>query len=179
MDTIKQAAYKALEILEKPSHVEEIFDVIVNNRFYNFGAAVPLNVIGTELLRSCVGVKISKQTKTKFFNKVAPMTFGLISWKKGIQQYPEEIFNLDVELVKFSHDIGIEDMPVVKLKKGIKSSDSYKRDKYTSKRAIVLANYKCEVDNNHIYFTSRVTGENYVEAHHLIPMEYQDCLMSV
>jgi len=35
------------------------------------------------------------------------------------------------------------------------------------------ANFQCEIDNNHPTFTSKATGNNYVEAHHLIPIKYQ------
>ena len=41
------------------------------------------------------------------------------------------------------------------------------------KKAIVLAGFKCEYDNSHMFFKSSTSGENYVEAHHLIPMEFQ------
>jgi 5-methylcytosine-specific restriction enzyme A len=45
--------------------------------------------------------------------------------------------------------------------------------KYASD-AIVVANYLCEVDEDHKHFVSKFNNHNYVEAHHLIPMKYQD-----
>lgn len=45
--------------------------------------------------------------------------------------------------------------------------------KYASE-AVALANYLCEFDNQHQYFISKFNQRNYVEAHHLIPMKYQD-----
>lgn len=39
--------------------------------------------------------------------------------------------------------------------------------------ALKTANFKCEADAGHNTFTSAVTGENYVEAHHLMPMGQQ------
>lgn len=51
---------------------------------------------------------------------------------------------------------------------------TYKRDVKAAKTSIVAARYCCEINAEHKDFTSSVTGENYVEAHHLIPMEYQD-----
>lgn len=36
------------------------------------------------------------------------------------------------------------------------------------------SNYMCEINSNHITFINKSTGKNYVEAHHLIPMEYYD-----
>jgi hypothetical protein len=52
-------------------------------------------------------------------------------------------------------------------------SERWKRNNITSKKAIVLADYKCEYDESHKSFISKTTGGNYVEAHHLIPMEFQ------
>ena len=49
----------------------------------------------------------------------------------------------------------------------------WKRNPIVSKNAIVFAEYKCEYDNSHLFFISDTTDENYVEAHHLIPMEFQ------
>ena len=50
---------------------------------------------------------------------------------------------------------------------------NYQRDPSISATAIKLANFNCQFNNSHITFVSKVTGENYVEAHHLIPMAYQ------
>lgn len=80
MRTIKQAAISSLEILNKPSKVSEIYNTIIENNFYSFGAENPKNVLTVELLRSCADVNISNQTKEKLFYKEDPMTFGLLSW---------------------------------------------------------------------------------------------------
>jgi 5-methylcytosine-specific restriction enzyme A len=40
--------------------------------------------------------------------------------------------------------------------------------------AIKVADYLCEVDENHKHFVSKFNQQNYVEAHHLIPMKHQD-----
>ena len=39
--------------------------------------------------------------------------------------------------------------------------------------ALDNANFKCENDQDHETFISARTGNQFVEAHHLIPMEYQ------
>ncbi|UMZ35944.1 HNH endonuclease [Priestia megaterium] len=88
---------------------------------------------------------------------------------------PEAKFQYEVEQEDVPDDVTVEDKPKDKPSKTSGSSTgSYKRDLKTSKTAIVTAKYKCEIDATHEDFISRVTGENYVEAHHLIPMEYQD-----
>jgi len=38
---------------------------------------------------------------------------------------------------------------------------------------LAQAGYACEVDNNHTTFTSKSSGNNYMEAHHLVPLKYQ------
>jgi len=101
----------------------------------------------------------------------------------------EELKNLLIELlrnpeVKFQYEVEQEDIPGIVTendqpknkpsKTSINSSTSYKRSPKISKKAIVLAKYLCEIDASHKDFTSKVTKENYVEAHHLIPMEFQD-----
>lgn len=40
--------------------------------------------------------------------------------------------------------------------------------------AIASADYLCEFNNQHQHFVSKFTQKNYVEAHHLIPMKFQD-----
>lgn len=48
----------------------------------------------------------------------------------------------------------------------------YPRDKKNSIKALVKANFQCEIDNAHPSFI-RKNGKNYTEPHHLIPMKYQ------
>lgn len=57
------------------------------------------------------------------------------------------------------------------IKDGIKQ---WKRDSSIVDNIIKNSNYKCEYDQKHEYFKSNKTQKNYVEGHHLIPMEYQD-----
>lgn len=45
--------------------------------------------------------------------------------------------------------------------------------KYASE-AVADADYLCEFDNQHRHFISKYNSRNYVEAHHLIPMQYQE-----
>lgn len=50
----------------------------------------------------------------------------------------------------------------------------YQRNPKISGRALSRAHYKCESDSAHVTFISSAKGRPYVEAHHLIPMSYQD-----
>ncbi|UMB78847.1 DUF3578 domain-containing protein [Dickeya fangzhongdai] len=54
------------------------------------------------------------------------------------------------------------------------NSNLYPRDARTSSLAIKNANFLCEFEPNHEYFTSKTSNNNYVEAHHLIPLSHQD-----
>ncbi|WP_416144634.1 HNH endonuclease [Planococcus koreensis] len=69
----------------------------------------------------------------------------------------------------------VEDRPKELIEKGSQASKKMQwgRAPLTAKRAIVQADFKCEVDASHEFFVSSVTNENYVEAHHLIPLEFQ------
>jgi len=88
---------------------------------------------------------------------------------------PEAKFQYEVEQEDVPHIVTADDRPKTKPSKtSINSLISYKRDSKTSKKAIILARYLCEIDSSHKDFISKVTKENYVEAHHLIPMEFQD-----
>ena len=46
------------------------------------------------------------------------------------------------------------------------------RDIQKKRKALLHAGYKCEFDEGHKSFISKATGLPYMEAHHLIPMEY-------
>ena len=54
------------------------------------------------------------------------------------------------------------------------SKHRYKRDPKINAAAKAKANYSCEINSNHKTFISDSNGENFVEGHHLIPVENQD-----
>ena len=69
------------------------------------------------------------------------------------------------------NDIPYKDVP--KPKKELKTEEAkevYPRDEREKQEALILANYKCEVDENHTTFIAQSTNTNYVEGHHLIPI---------
>jgi 5-methylcytosine-specific restriction protein A len=53
------------------------------------------------------------------------------------------------------------------------TSSTWWRDPDMAFTAISNADFKCENDPNHETFLSSVTSKQFVEAHHLIPMEFQ------
>ncbi len=50
----------------------------------------------------------------------------------------------------------------------------WKKSPGIAKASLASANYECQVNPAHRTFTSKATGRNYVEAHHLVPMEFQE-----
>ena len=69
-------------------------------------------------------------------------------------------------------------LPAGKIKKPKKKKrgkySQYDRDPRQSKQALLDASYKCQYDTSHITFLNPLTENNFVEAHHVIPMEYQE-----
>ncbi|MFC1860149.1 MrcB family domain-containing protein [Chloroflexota bacterium] len=51
--------------------------------------------------------------------------------------------------------------------------NKWRTDPGIGKASIINCGYQCEIDPNHVTFTSKVTGQNFVEVHHLIPMANQ------
>jgi 5-methylcytosine-specific restriction protein A len=68
----------------------------------------------------------------------------------------------------------IEDEPKDKPNyRSVNNKKVWSRNPKTASEAVAEADYLCEYDNQHKHFISKFNGENYVEAHHLIPMQYQ------
>ncbi|PKR79198.1 DUF3578 domain-containing protein [Halalkalibacillus sediminis] len=90
------------------------------------------------------------------------------------------VYQDEISDTKFQEDIYIseptkttEQPQTAPPKKG-GNRESYSRNPGKAKEALKLANYKCEFDSSHKTFVSPRTGENFVEAHHLIPMGAQE-----
>lgn len=60
-----------------------------------------------------------------------------------------------------------------KQKKQNTLTTSWSRDPNIAFTSIENSNFLCENDHKHLTFISEVTGHQFVEAHHLIPMKYQ------
>lgn len=61
-------------------------------------------------------------------------------------------------------------------------SQRWKRNQILIEQVIKSVHYNCEYDNSHKTFTAKATGKNYVEGHHLIPMQLQnefDCNLDI
>jgi len=85
----------------------------------------------------------------------------------------ESVYQNKVQTTEISEEVVINDTPQITPPKVFSSRVQYTRNVVKSKRAIISADYKCEIDGEHRNFISKTTNQNYVEAHHLIPMKYQ------
>lgn len=82
---------------------------------------------------------------------------------------------------RYQRDVGKAEPEVVPLRPQKKPGHTevagrkkWKTNPGIAKAAIEKARYQCEASTEHTTFTSRVTNKNYVEAHHLVPMEFQE-----
>jgi 5-methylcytosine-specific restriction enzyme A len=69
----------------------------------------------------------------------------------------------------------IEDKPKDKPNyRSVNSKKVWSRNPKYASEAVADADYLCEFVNQHKHFISKFNQKNYVEAHHLIPMQFQD-----
>jgi 6-pyruvoyl-tetrahydropterin synthase len=89
--------------------------------------------------------------------------------------YIKEIDGQIGERLNTSENIKIEDeVKAPRIANNFNNSrTSFIRDATIAVEAIMISNFKCEVDSYHHSFTSKKYGRQYVEAHHLVPMKDQ------
>lgn len=75
---------------------------------------------------------------------------------------------------KISKKIEIMDTEIPVKETRIITSTEWKRSNIIKVQSIESAGYLCEIDSNHITFTSKGTGHQYMEGHHAIPIKYQN-----
>lgn len=83
------------------------------------------------------------------------------------------------------HNINLQIIDVEKEKPTptiVNNQKIWRRNPQYASEAIAAADFLCEFDNKHQHFLSMYSKRNFVEAHHLIPMRYQeifDCSLDV
>lgn len=99
---------------------------------------------------------------------------------KVAQRYTENNSIEEIQKINALEQDNIEnnlktDIPIAKPEARIENGrKSYIRNVEMKKKALEKAQFYCEYDKTHKYFISLNTNQNYVEGHHLIPMEFQD-----
>ena len=84
----------------------------------------------------------------------------------------DELYIAESNNLKPNTVLSVLDLPEPLANKYAKSVDK-KRDPQKAANAKASANYLCEYNHEHITFTSRANNQNYVEAHHLVPIQLQ------
>ena len=164
--------------------------------FENF-LDVDIVLYNGEQFAQLVSVRDNKDSEVYFYNQKKTKLLGPGAWEKGILQKPTikilyqptdavVVTNrqLDYEVqqeisedsesdnsIKPSYKGGKEPRPEARIKNG---APYYPRNKAAARDALILKGYQCEIDPMHESFLNRFTGKKYMEAHHLVPMEYQD-----
>lgn len=104
-------------------------------------------------------------------NTLSDKSNGATEYKEN--QTDEENYQITIE--KTIKDIGIiYKKKNTAAKKQQRTSSNYIRDPQAAAYVKQQAEYKCEFNKDHKTFISDISGKQYVEAHHLIPMKYQD-----
>jgi hypothetical protein len=70
--------------------------------------------------------------------------------------------------------VNLGDGPIERASRSASSAKGkWARNPVMASTALKASNHRCEANITHITFTSKRTNNNYTEAHHLIPMEFQ------
>lgn len=80
--TIKEAIVKVLQLSNREMTVKEIYEMIIENHFYTFGAQNPLNVVRNQISGACQGSAMTIRSRKDCF-RCAPGVKG----KKGEKVY--------------------------------------------------------------------------------------------
>ncbi|MDG3044303.1 HNH endonuclease [Bacillus altitudinis] len=112
---------------------------------------------------------------------------ALKHFKRYIEQYndknlQEVILKEELEFEKYLTEnpvnvskADIKDKPKEKSKhRSVNNIKIWSRNPKYATEVVADADYLCEINNLHKHFISKFNGENYVEAHHLIPMQFQE-----
>ena len=95
-------------------------------------------------------------------------------FKEVIKEVEKEN-EFEFDKLKKETSFEINDTPhVIPERYNINLQNKLKRNLSIVAKAIIFSNYKCEYNDSHKTFISQKTGENYVEGHHLIPLEFQE-----
>lgn len=95
--------------------------------------------------------------------------------KKILEDQENNFDNYQLKIEKTIYYEGINYKKKLEKSKKIKiNSKHYLRDPQVAAYAKQQANYACEFDIRHETFISEISNKQYIEAHHLIPMKYQE-----
>jgi hypothetical protein len=90
--------------------------------------------------------------------------------KSDEDNYQEKLQNIDTKNITIPSGAIAKDLS----KRKPSTSEQWNRDPKMAAIAIENANYQCEINPDHKTFISDKSGKNFLEAHHFIPMKYQE-----
>lgn len=96
------------------------------------------------------------------------------------REFQAELLKEEVEFEKYLKENTSEAENIVDKAKDKPNHSTINNQKIWSRNpryaieVVAANNYLCEVDAQHKHFISKYTKKNYVEAHHLIPIKFQD-----
>lgn len=137
-------------------------------------------VIRRYIYSQCLDRDLRNSSKEPLFYSLAPKKtkgnlYGIVKW---LSDENKDIMVEDINKLMnriFSKPV-FDDVPIVKYK----TVKNYSLMKVKSRRlkyaiqAIVNANYLCEYNTEHDSFIRKSNDKRYTEAHHLIPLKFQD-----
>lgn len=126
-----------------------------------------LQKVWTDYRESGRVAKILDISKHNYFNELYQRRkIGVFEQEEAFQH----LINQSIE----GETREILDVPKEKIRKNSQTTSYYIRDIKTSRNAILNSNFTCEINPEHKSFISKITQENFVEAHHLVPISYYD-----
>lgn len=153
-----------IDVLKKTFSSSFNYIVAERNRQYRLGKEKPFVV-----------VPIDRAEYIDFLRTDSPYEIEVVFRSLGDIEEDDGNYQHQIELVNVPDDLVIVDAPKQKPNKsGNRHTAVYPRNSSIGKNAIVLSDYSCEFNSDHKDFTSSRTKRNYVEAHHLIPIGFQE-----
>ncbi|WP_250211872.1 HNH endonuclease [Peribacillus simplex] len=140
------------------------------NSFFEYG--VNNNPFGFGLVK-----KENLERKLKGFKSIDDLIYYLKNeYVIADEELEDNSYQDAIEEKGFSNiEVDITPEPKSKKKpKTIRGQKVWTRDPVVAKRVLKKAEFKCEINSEHLTFISNSTNTPYMEAHHLIPMKYQD-----
>ncbi len=136
-------------------------------KLYPSGDEIKLNLVYPKPAKSELRLYVG--TKKGFIPDVGDVVFLFIKdgelWIGKMSEFNWR-FHLSA-LTDDTGDIGYQDL-INQTRQA--TVDVYKRKRQIALDTMAQANYRCEVNPSHALFTSKATGQNYLEAHHIIPI---------
>lgn len=88
----------------------------------------------------------------------------------------DTLYQNDIQDIKLYSTKYLNDIPIKKQEKLLKKYEqlNYLKNPFLAKVALSKAKYKCELNESHFIFKAKFSNQNYVKAHHLIPLKYYE-----